>query len=98
MADPVELEVHRRLGFLLKHAFLGLEALNDQALAPLDLSARELSVLMALADLRAGRQSLEDVFLRLTRTAAEADAAVASERAVGGGGRRARRPRRGAAR
>jgi ABC-2 type transport system ATP-binding protein len=53
---------------------------------------------LPLADLRAGRQSLEDVFLRLTRTAAEADAAVASERAVEGGGRRARRPRRGAAR
>lgn len=49
-----------------------------------------------LADLRAGRQSLEDVFLRLTRTAAEADAALAAERAIEGGGRRARRSRRGA--
>ena len=48
--------------------------------------------------LRAGRQSLEDVFLRLTRTAAEADAALAAERATEGGGRRARRSRRGAAR
>ena len=51
---------------------------------------------LPLADLRAGRQSLEDVFLRLTRTAAEADAAIASERAAGTaagrpGGRRARR-------
>jgi ABC-2 type transport system ATP-binding protein len=54
-----------------------------------------------LADLRAGRQSLEDVFLRLTRTAAETDAALATERAEDGGGRRARgsrRSRRGAGR
>ena len=53
---------------------------------------------LPLADLRAGRQSLEDVFLRLTRNAAEADAALAAERATEGGGRRARRSRRGAAR
>jgi ABC-2 type transport system ATP-binding protein len=41
-----------------------------------------------LADLRAGRQTLEDVFLRLTgeRSAAEAEQAV-------GAGRRARRGR-----
>jgi ABC-2 type transport system ATP-binding protein len=49
---------------------------------------------LPLADLRAGRQSLEDVFLRLTRTAVEADAAIASERATGSGGRE-RRARRG---
>jgi ABC-2 type transport system ATP-binding protein len=55
---------------------------------------------LPLADLRAGRQSLEDVFLRLTRSAAEADAALAAERAAegGGGGRRSRRSRRGAGR
>jgi len=51
---------------------------------------------LPLADLRAGRQSLEDVFLRLTRSAAEADAALAAERATEGGGRRSRRSRRGA--
>jgi ABC-2 type transport system ATP-binding protein len=48
---------------------------------------------LPLADLRAGRQSLEDVFLRLTRTAAEADAEIAAQRTVGGG-RRERRDRR----
>ncbi len=53
---------------------------------------------LPLADLRAGRQSLEDVFLRLTRTAAEADAALAAERATESGGRRGRRSRRGAGR
>ncbi len=53
---------------------------------------------LPLADLRAGRQSLEDVFLRLTRSAAEADAALAAERATEGGGRRSRRSRRGAGR
>lgn len=56
MDDPAELEVHRRLGYLLKHAFLELETLNDRALAPLDLTARELSVLMAVAGLRSASQ------------------------------------------
>jgi len=51
-----------------------------------------------LADLRAGRQSLEDVFLRLTRSAAEADAVVASERSAGTGGRSTRSARRGSRR
>jgi len=49
---------------------------------------------MPLADLRAGRQSLEDVFLRLTRSAAEADAVIASERSAGTGDRSARSGRR----
>jgi len=56
---------------------------------------------LPLADLRAGRQSLEDVFLRLTRSAAEADAALAAERASEAGSRRrrqSRRARRGSAR
>lgn len=53
---------------------------------------------LPLADLRAGRQSLEDVFLRLTRDAAEADAAVAAERQAGAGGRSGRRGRRGSRR
>jgi ABC-2 type transport system ATP-binding protein len=53
---------------------------------------------LPLADLRAGRQSLEDVFLRLTRSAAEADAALAAERATESGSRRGRRSRREAGR
>lgn len=56
MDDPIDLEVHRRLGYLLKHAFLGLEDLNDRALAPLDLTARELTVLMAVAELESASQ------------------------------------------
>ncbi len=56
------------------------------------LAARDL----ALADLRAGRQRLEDVFLRLTESAAAADAAARSEADVPAGsrGRRSRRARR----
>ena len=49
---------------------------------------------LPLADLRAGRQSLEDVFLRLTRSVAEADAVIASERSAGTGDRSARSGRR----
>jgi ABC-2 type transport system ATP-binding protein len=45
---------------------------------------------MPLTDLRAGRQSLEDVFLRLTRSVAEADAVIASERSTGTGDRSSR--------
>lgn len=56
MADPAELEVHRRLGYLLKHAFVELEELNDRALAPFDLTGRELSLLMVVADLRSASQ------------------------------------------
>jgi ABC-2 type transport system ATP-binding protein len=54
------------------------------------LAARDL----ALADLRAGRQRLEDVFLRLTESAAAADAATESDIPAGSRGRRSRRARR----
>ncbi len=58
---------------------------------------------LPLADLRAGRQRLEDVFLRLTRSAADADAAAGAAPPLDGadrrgGGSRRRRPGRGAAR
>ena len=55
---------------------------------------------LALADLRAGRQRLEDVFLRLTQTAPEAVESDEATRTRGGrGGRGARsRGRRGGAR
>jgi ABC-2 type transport system ATP-binding protein len=48
---------------------------------------------LPLADLRAGRQRLEDVFLRLTREAAEPDDATVTggRSARRGRGRRARR-------
>jgi ABC-2 type transport system ATP-binding protein len=44
-----------------------------------------------LADLRAGRPSLEDVFLRLTQSAADADRQAAEADGTGGSGRRGRR-------
>ena len=68
MAEPAELEVHHRLGYLLKHAFLGLEALNDRALAPFDLTARELSLLMVVADLRSASQQELAQALGIDRT------------------------------
>ena len=68
MGDPVELEVHRRLGYLLKHAFLALEELNDRALAPLDLTGRELSLLMVVADLRSASQQELAQTLGIDRT------------------------------
>jgi ABC-2 type transport system ATP-binding protein len=51
---------------------------------------------LALADLRAGRQRLEDVFLRLTESAAAVDAAneAAAAEAAPAGGRRGPRSRR----
>jgi ABC-2 type transport system ATP-binding protein len=45
---------------------------------------------LALLDLRAGRASLQDVFLRLTESAAAADAAAGAARRGPGGRRRAR--------
>jgi DNA-binding MarR family transcriptional regulator len=68
MDEPAELEVHRRLGYLLKHAFLGLEELNDRALAPFDLTARELSLLMAVAGLESASQQEAAEALGIDRT------------------------------
>jgi DNA-binding MarR family transcriptional regulator len=66
--EAEELEVHQRLGFLLKHAFLGLEELNDRALAPLGLTARELSLLMAVAGLESASQQEIAQALGIDRT------------------------------
>ncbi len=66
--DDDELEVHRRLGYLLKHAFLDLEELNDRVLAPLDLTARELSLLMAVSGLRSASQQEAAHALGIDRT------------------------------
>jgi DNA-binding MarR family transcriptional regulator len=68
MGEPVDLEVHRRLGYLLKHAFLALEELNDRALEPFDLTARELSLLMVVADLQSASQQELALALGIDRT------------------------------
>ena len=68
MADGTELEVHRRLGYLVKHTFVLLEELNDRALAPFDLTGRELSLLMTLADLGSPSQQEAAEALHIDRT------------------------------
>lgn len=68
MDEQVELEVHRRLGYLLKHAFLDLEELNDRALAPFDLTGRELALLMAVAGLESASQQEAAHALGIDRT------------------------------
>lgn len=42
-------ELEGRLGYLLKHAYLRMAELNDQALAPCGIDGRELGVLFVLA-------------------------------------------------
>jgi DNA-binding MarR family transcriptional regulator len=68
MAEDTPLEVHDRLGYLVKHAFVLLEELNDRALAPFDLTGRELSLLMTLADLGSPSQQEAAEALRIDRT------------------------------
>ena len=68
MADDIELEVHHRLGYLLKHAFLRMEELTDGALASFDLTGRELSLLMTLADLGSPSQQEAAEALGIDRT------------------------------
>jgi DNA-binding MarR family transcriptional regulator len=48
--DESEFSVRKRLGYLLKHALYLMEDLNAKALAPLGIDARELGVLLVLAD------------------------------------------------
>ena len=68
VGEPVALEVHGRLGYLLKHAFFALEERNDRALAPFDLTGRELSLLMVVADLRSASQQELAAALGIDRT------------------------------
>lgn len=41
-------QLHRRLAYLLKHAFIELERLHEQQLTPFDVNARELGLLLFL--------------------------------------------------
>jgi DNA-binding MarR family transcriptional regulator len=68
MAHEARLEVHDRLGYLLKHAFVLMEEVNDRALAQFDLTGRELSLLMTLADMGAPSQQEASDALRIDRT------------------------------
>src|SRR3954462_6497798 len=51
-----DLDARRRLGYLLKHAAMILEGLNEQALAPFDIGSRELALLLTIARLEAPSQ------------------------------------------
>jgi len=63
-----DLDAHRRLGYLLKHAAMILEELNDRALAPFDIGSRELALLLTLARLEAASQQEAAEALRIDRT------------------------------
>src|SRR3954453_16524324 len=49
-------ELSRRLGYLFKHAALRLQELHAQALAPFDIDAREIGVLLVIAGHEGGSQ------------------------------------------
>lgn len=68
MDERTPLEVHDRLGYLVKHAFVLMEELNDRALAPFDLTGRELALLMTLADLGSPSQQEAAEALHIDRT------------------------------
>ena len=63
-----DLDPRRRLGYLLKHAAMILEELNEQALAPFDIGSRELGLLLTLARLEAASQHEVAAALGIDRT------------------------------
>ena len=60
--------VHTRLDYLLKHVALRLDELHTQTLAPSDVDARELGVLLALAGHEPGSQHQAPQRLGVDRT------------------------------
>jgi DNA-binding MarR family transcriptional regulator len=60
--------VGTRLGYLLKHGHLAIEALNDAALAPFEIDSRELGILLSIADLGAASQQQIAERLGIDRT------------------------------
>jgi DNA-binding MarR family transcriptional regulator len=60
--------VGTRLGYLLKHGHLEIEALNDAALAPFGIDSRELGILLSIADLGAASQQQVAERLGIDRT------------------------------
>ncbi len=60
--------VGMRLGYLLKHGHLEIEALNDVALAPFEIDSRELGILLSIADFGAASQQQVAERLGIDRT------------------------------
>jgi DNA-binding MarR family transcriptional regulator len=60
--------VGTRLGYLLKHGHLEIEALNDAALAPFEIDSRELGILLSIADFEAASQQQIAERLGIDRT------------------------------
>lgn len=60
--------VGTRLGYLLKHGHLEIEALNDGALAPFEIDSRELGILLSIADFGAASQQQVAERLGIDRT------------------------------
>ena len=60
--------VGTRLGYLLKHGHLEIEALNDLALAPFGIDSRELGILLSIADFGAPSQQQVAERLGIDRT------------------------------
>jgi DNA-binding MarR family transcriptional regulator len=60
--------VGTRLGYLLKHGHLEIEALNDVALAPFEIDSRELGILLSIADFGAASQQQIAERLGIDRT------------------------------
>ena len=60
--------VGTRLGYLLKHGHLEIEALNDAALTPFEIDSRELGILLSIADLGAASQQQVAERLGIDRT------------------------------
>lgn len=65
--DPGPL-VSRRLAYLFKHAERRMEELNAEALAPLGIDARELGILLVIADHEPGSQHRAAQRLGIDRT------------------------------
>jgi DNA-binding MarR family transcriptional regulator len=60
--------VSRRLGYLLKHAAMRMEKLNNEALAPYGIDARELGILIVIASHEPGSQQQAAQRLGIDRT------------------------------
>jgi DNA-binding MarR family transcriptional regulator len=63
--DPL---LTRRLGYLLKHAHMRLDALSTEALAPFGIDARELGILLVIAGHEPGSQQQAAERLGIDRT------------------------------
>lgn len=67
-SDGPDPGVHRRLGYLLKHAQLRMAELTEKALAPYGINGRELAVLLVLAGREPASQQQAAQRLGIDRT------------------------------